>query len=298
MGLIKKLFAVCVFFLFTLSPLFSQAYTVSLVAEISRLETLASGSSGNSPAPSIRERHDAFLALARLHRLSGNSQAALSAYEGALALLPHDGRALLEQGRFLVSIGEYERADAAITALLGRVREGELFLQGRYLYAQLQAFHSGNTRYLSALAGDSDFAEFRSGIYYTLWRLTGLASYRNRLTAEFPQSPEAKIAAGSVAFAATPLWLLFPGRNSIVLEPSTRLTPPPEPPGRFLQAGLFGREANAQLFANQLRTAGFEPQVVRRDADRWAVGVNGGSNENAMIRRLRDAGFEAFPVAQ
>jgi len=302
MGSIRKSVAACAFFLFILSPLFCQPSTVSLASEIFRLETLASGAPGNSPAPSRQERHDAFLALARLHRLSGNPQAAISAYERALALFPNDGQALLEQGRFLVSVGEYERADAAISALLNGERERDLVIRGRHLHAQLHAFHSGNTRYMAALAEDSDFVEFHSGIYYTLWRLTGLASYRNRLIAEFPQSPEAKIATGSVNFAATPLWLLFPGRDSIVLEPFVNppaLPAAAEPPGRLLQAGLFSREANAQSFADQLRRAGFEPRIVRRQTgsdERWVVGVNGGSNENAMIRRLRDAGFEAFPV--
>ena len=304
MGSIKRLTAVCGFSLFMLLPLFGQAHTVSLAAEIFRLETLASGAAVNSPAASPRERHSAFLSLARLHRLSGNPQAALSAYESALALFPDDGVALLEQGRFLVSVGEYERAYAAISALLAGERERELLIRGRYLRAQLRAFHSGNTGYLAALAEDSDFAEFRSGIYYTLWRLTGLSSYRTRLTTEFPQSPEAKIAAGSVSFAATPLWLLFPGRDSIVLEPSLSPAAAPvsaaaENAGRFLQAGIFSREANAHGFAAQLRQAGFEPQIVRRQVggdERWAVGVNGGDNTNAMIRRLREAGFEAFPV--
>ena len=299
MGSIKRLTALCGFFLFFLPPLFSQneVASVSLAAEIFRLETLASGAAGNSPAASARERHNAFLALARLHRLSGNSLAAGSAYERALELFPDDGRALLEQGRFLISVGEYERANTVINALLGRERERELFIQGRYLRAKLRAFHSADTGYLAALAEDNDFAEFRSGIYYTLWRLTGIAAYKTRLTTEFPQSPEAKIADGSVSFAATPLWLLFPGRNSIVLEPSASpARAAAEPAGRLLQAGIFSREANAQSFAEQLRRAGFEPRIVPRD-NRWAVGVNGGSNENAMIRRLREAGFEAFPVA-
>jgi len=297
MGSIRRAVAACAF-LFTLFPLFGQAGLppVSLAAEIFRLETLASGAAAHSPG----DRRDAFMALARLHQLSGNPQAALGAYEGALALFPDDGRALLGQGRFLLSVGEYEKASMAIHALLSGERERELLIQGRHLAAQLLAFHSENTQYLASLAGDPEFAEFHSGIYYTLWRLTGLGSYKTRLAARFPQSPEAGIAGGTVGFAATPLWLLFPGRASIVLAPaaSAAASPPPEGgvPGRFLQAGLFSREANAAAFARQLEAAGFEPRIVRRDNERWAVGVNGGSDMNAMIRRLREAGFEAFPI--
>ena len=303
MGSIKKLIVLCGFFLFIIFPLFSQnqASAVSLAAEIFRLETIASGSAANSPVASRQDRRDAFMALARLHLLSGDRQAALSAYEGALALFPNDGRALLEHGRSLISVGEYERAYAAIRILLSGEPERALLIQGRHLSAQLEAFRSGNTQYLAALAIDPDFAEFHSGIYYTLWRLTGLASYQARLAAEFPRSPEAGIASGTVSLAATPLWLLFPGRDSIVLSPPTPIPAAEAPPaaapaGRFLQAGLFGREANARGFADQLRRAGFEPRIIQRTADRWAVGVNSGADVNAMLRRLREAGFEAFPV--
>ena len=300
MGSIKRAAAACVFFLFMLSPLFGQV--VSLAAELFRLETLASGTGVD--APSARDRHDAFLTLARLHQLSGNHQAALRAYEGALTLFPDDGQALLEQARFLISVGEHERAAAALAALLGRERERELLIRGHYLNAKLQAFRFGDTRYLSALALDADFAGYRSGIYYTLWRLTGYTAYKTRLTSEFPHSPEAGIISGSVNFAVSPLWLLFPGRDSIILGEAPVAMPPANPPalnptgpapsGRFLQAGLFCREANAQGLAEQIRRAGFEPSIVPR-GERWAVGVYSGADVNGTIRRLREAGFESFP---
>jgi len=309
------LFFVC--FAFASFPLLGQTgpVAVSLAAEVFRLETLAS-----APASSAQDRHGAFLALARLHRLSGNHTGVLAAYERALGVFPGDGRTLLAKGRFFVSVGEYDKADAAISALLGGERDRELLIEGRYLGATLHALRSGNTRHLAGLAEDPDFAAHRSGIYYTLWRLTGLALYRTRLVTQFPQSPEAKIALGSVHFAATPLWLLFPGRDSIVLAapvaapaipavavpaaptttaPAVAAPAPAEPPGRFLQAGLFSREENARGLAQRIERAGFQPHIVRRQVDgqdRWAVGVNGGSDANAMIRRLREAGFETFPV--
>ena len=326
MGSVRKavaaIGAVCVFFIFSSFPLLAQNQppAVSLSSEISRLETLAQGTQAAVPA---QARHNAFMELARLHRLSGNHLAALRAYEGARALVPDDGQTLLEYSRFLISIGEYQRAAVAINALLSRERERELAIQGRYLGAQLNAFHSGDTRLLTALASDPEFAQHHSALFYTLWRLTGLDRYRTHLAAAFPQSAEAGIAAGRISFAATPLWVLFPGRDSIVLAPASPpmpasagavavppVSPPPTPApaasatpaaasGRFLQAGLFTQEANARAFADQISRAGFQPQITLRQVsgrNHWAVGVNGGSDTNAMIRRLRDAGFEAFPL--
>jgi len=317
MGSIRKtaaaIYAAFVFFIFSPAPLLgqNQVSSVSLSSELFRLETLAQG----TEAVPARTRHNAFMELARLHRLMGNHLAVLRAYEGAHALFPDDGRMLLEYGRFLISIGEYQQAAGAINALLSRERERELLIHGRYLGAQLNAFHSGDTRLLSALAVDPDFAQHHSGIFYTLWRLTGLDRYRTHLATAFSQSPEAGIATGNVGFTATPLWLLFPGRESIILPSAAPLVAPPPvapplpspapPPvpapavssGRFLQVGLFTQEANARSFAEQIGRAGFQPQIIQRQVNgrtHWAVGVNGGSDTNAMMRRLRDAGFEVF----
>ena len=316
MGLINRFqagFSAILLFLFALPSLSAQSNSVSVAAEITRLERLSGMATGTSDSSSW-ERYNAFLSLARLHILSGDWEAALKAYEGALALYPNDGRALLEQGRFLVSLGEYDRAAAALRTLFSREREKGLMIKGRYLAAQLEAFRSGNTGPLAAMAADPEFAEYRSGIYYTLWRLTGLEQYRTRLTADFPHGPEAKIASGSVDFAPTPLWLLFPGRSSIVLAPAlapTTAAPTPTPTptptaaptpavsGRVLQTGLFSREANAQGQAAQLRNAGFQPQILRRQVnedERWVVYVPGGRDVNATLRSLKDAGFESFPT--
>ena len=317
-------------FLFILFPLFAQngtsesvpLNTVTLASEISRLEKIASGS-GQASSP---DRYSAAMALVRLYRLSGDSEAALKAGEGALKALPGDGRALLEQARLLLSLGEYDKANAALTTLLSSGQEQGLLIQGRYLGALLTAFRSGNTQPLAALASDPDYAEYLGGIYYTLWKLSSLSSWKTRLTTELPRSPEAKIAAASqvVDSAPTPLWLLFPGRDSITLSgtgisspiqvavsPPAPSRPPPQTESRtalsngnaaqpaVLQTGLFSREENARAMAERLNKAGFTPQVSARKVngkDYWAVTVNGGKDTNTTIKKLKDSGFEAFPV--
>ena len=297
--------------LFTLltPPLSGQSGALPLSSEISRLERL----SLNGGA---KERYDAFMDLARLHRLAGNQEAALASIDGALKAIPGDGRSFLEQARLLISLGEYEKATGSLNSLFVRSQDRQLLLEGRYLAALLEAFRS-NTQILAALADDPEFAEYRSGIFYTLWKLTGLPSWETRLSREFPRSPEAKIASastgstGGINSAPSPLWLLFPGRESIVLstpQPSPAAqsaAPPPPAPGpmehsaEILQTGLFGREENARSMAEQLKKAGFEPQITRRQLsgnDYWAVSVPGGRDMNNTIMRLKDAGFESFPI--
>ena len=313
----KYFFLVLLLSLFSFFPLFGQnGVTTSLTAEISRLEKTALDAAGAAS----RERYNAFLDLIRLRLLAGNAEAALKACEDGLALFPGDSRLLLEQAKLLISQGAYDKAGEAINNLFKNEKDPGLLNQGRYLAAQLAAFHSGSTQALVELADDPDFAGYRAGIYYTLWKLTALPAWKTKLSAEFPQSPEAKIAAAgadsAVIPAPTPLWLLFSGRNSIVLSAPAALpaaqTPAPAPvpaaqpvsaqdqSSGFLQTGLFGREGNARAMGENLKKAGFEPRILRRAVngnDYWSVSVSAGRDMNATLLKLKDAGFEAFPVS-
>jgi hypothetical protein len=310
MGSTKVFFLAVILFSSVNLSLFSQS-AVPLASEFSRLERL-------STSGSTRERFDAFMALAHLHRLSGNHEAALKACEGALAIFPRDGKALEEQARLLISLGEYERASMAASGLLRPDQEKELSLAGLFLGAQAEAFLSGNVQSLAALAANPDFAGYLGSIYYTMWRLSGLSSYRNLLTTELPLSPEAAIAGGKVSAPATPLWLLFPGRESFALSPGLTVpvtpvqspipqTPAPQPtvpqtPVSYtsvLQTGLFSRPENAQTQADSLKRAGFTPEIFPRQVNGnsyWAVCVPYGNDMSSMIRRLKDAGFDSFPI--
>ncbi|MDR2052032.1 MAG: tetratricopeptide repeat protein [Treponema sp.] len=171
----------------------------------------------------------------------------------------------------------------------------------------------------------------KSAILYTLWKITGNESYRTRLRTEYPSSPEAKglddDPRRQIAGVSAAMWLLFPGRDAVSLEApvirepvraadppaavtwavipdnAARTTPKPEDAAPaaavVLQTGLFGREENARVMADRLEKAGFAPLVSRRTVNGvpyFAVSVNAAGDVNAMILRLKDSGFEAFPV--
>ena len=297
MPCIDQRFLLFLLLVFNFIPVFAQQTPVSLAAEISRLEKLT------APAASRTERLGAYAGLVRLYQLSGDGEAALKTCESALAAFPGETSFLLEQGRILISMGEYEKASSPLNALM-ESENRELVKQAQLLSAKLEAFGSASQSFaaLAALANDPDFAEFKSDIYYTLWKLTGLASWKNKLTAEFPRSTEAKIASGGVNLSPSPLWLLFPGRNDRDLVSAASAQPAPTTvTDNFLQAGLFGREENAKALAERLHKAGFEPQVKTRvvnGSDFWAVLVPAGADMNAAIKKLKDAGFESFPAAK
>ena len=78
---------------------------------------------------------------------------------------------------------------------------------------------------------------------------------------------------------------------------------PPVDAGRtaavVLQTGLFLREENARTLAERLRRAGFQADIARRGVqgvEYWAVNVPAGNDTGGTIIRLKDAGFESFPI--
>jgi len=292
--------------LFSFSFLFAGENSVSLASEITRLEKLGASS------PSSQERHSAFLALARLYQLSGNNEAALKAWEGALKINSGDGRSLLEKGRLLISLGEYEKALEPLSVIFTGSYSRALMLEGRFLIAQLEAFRSGNLRMLAALAYESDFSEYRRLIYYTLWKIEESPAWKSLLAKDFPSSPEAKIAAGKALSAQTPLWILFSGRENLGLINPAQAAPatmapaatapaqvPAAPGGMVLQTGLFSREENARALSDKINKAGFRSIVQMKPQNGinyWLVYVPYGSDMNVMIKKLKDAGFDSFPV--
>ena len=121
-------------------------------------------------------------------------------------------------------------------------------------------------------------------------------------------------APGTVSAQGRPLWVLYPGRGNVMIGPPVSARPPAEPrqyelspapaatdlPGpRALQTGLFSREENAHASADRLSAKGFAATVSRKPVNGvvyWAVSVAPGGDPNRTIMRLKDAGFEAFPV--
>jgi hypothetical protein len=284
--------------------------------EAARLRSLLENASAG-------ERGVALSALARLLQLSGDGEKAAALWEEAAAL-PEDstgGRALLEGARLLISLGEFDRAGALALKAQGGGADSPLVREAVYLGTLAGAFKTGDTGALEKLAGEGGFGEFKAPLYYSLWKLSGGEEWKTRLVTELPASPEAKIAAwggaasaGDVQHPAAAHWLLFPGRESLTLTkseavpaapPETAVEPQPARAGgsasgaaagdAVLQTGLFSGEENARVMAGRLREAGFQPSITLRGAA-WAVTVPAGASMNGTILKLKNAGFEAFPV--
>ncbi|MDR2210139.1 MAG: SPOR domain-containing protein [Spirochaetaceae bacterium] len=302
----------CLVFLLLLfsGRLFSQADPVLLGAEIQSIDRKL-----HAPETAPAERKQALVRMARLFELSGNAEGAAEAWNQAARAIP--GRvepgALMRGAVFLAAMGEFERARAELAPILA-ASDRTLAAQARFLHAQFESFRTGETRALGDLLKDPALAEYKPAIYYSMWKISGDTAARNRLTAEFPQSPEARIALDNnpaVTAAPTALWLLMG------IQPASRSVSPqetaPRPPSAvetgpaatgsggpaMLQTGLFSREENARALAERLRGAGFSPLIAKKmvnGKENWAVGVAPGPDPSRTMLLLKDKGFESFPV--
>jgi tetratricopeptide (TPR) repeat protein len=246
-----------------------------------------------------------------------------------------DDRSLLESSLCYLALGEFDAASDALRGVIAEGTDSAAFRDAQYIGAQIELFRSGNASALYALLSQPAYGDYRPAIYYTFWRLFGDEAYRNQALTEFPDSPEARIlqseaspslasetavnnlAAGTVFAQTRPLWFLYPGRGNVVIgspipvqppevprqyelsSPPPAVTPAVRAGPRALQTGLFSREENAQAAAARLSAKGFAAEVGRKTVNGvayWAVSVAPGEDSNRTIMRLKDAGFESFPV--
>ncbi|GHV83571.1 hypothetical protein AGMMS50212_09110 [Spirochaetia bacterium] len=261
-----------------------------------------------------KERHAAYSRLGRLLYLLGDIESSAHAWEQAAFAIPdkRDDMALLESASCNVAMGELSKAEASVKLVLLSVRgDKRVLLKAKYLNAQIEAFRFSNPVILDAYLTDPEFVYVRPALYYTLWKITGSNEYKTKLITEYPESPETRIlfvnsgAVQIVHAAPAAQWLLFPGRENVRIE-ELSAAPAKAPHGYIelasppsLQTGLFNNQENALIQVRRLQAAGFSAGIVRRmvaGSSYWAVAVPSGANMSITIAKLKNAGFESFPI--
>jgi hypothetical protein len=173
-----------------------------------------------SPQSTPQQKHDFFVELAELLRLSGDNEGAAAAWKDAAQAVPgeRDDRALLEMTVCLMAIGEWEEAvQAARLVLLTSRNSPGIMLRAKYLTAQIEAFTRGDTVALEFYLDDPDYASLKPAIYYTLYIITRDEIYKNRLITEYPAGPETRLLTDDTTPFPGAMWLLYPGRESITI---------------------------------------------------------------------------------
>jgi hypothetical protein len=268
----------------------------------------------------------AWSALATLHELSGQPEAAALAWSEAAFSEPgrRDDMALIESARCLTAVGETERALADVRTILLTGRDPLALGKARLWAGYISAFSGAPdaTTLLATYAADPDYQSDRPSILFVRNRVLGTVDDASRLLAEYPSTPEARILAAAsrkrVDLALTPQWLFADARPTAPSEaagismtplPSDAHQAPVKPPApvstsaesaaKALQVGLFKSEQNAQSLVARLEAKKFASTVSKRkvgEASYWVVTVDPGGSVRDMTMKLKDAGFESFPL--
>jgi len=192
---------------------------VSLEAEIQNMEK-AVNKQGIQP----EQRHETLVRLAQLKQLSGDVEGAARNWLEAAAAIPGnvDDDALLACASCLAAMGEWDRARTALEPLVFKLQ------RARFLDTGIKAIQSGDVSVLAALADNPQYSPMRNEIYFMLWKISsGQAAegWRWKLLAEYPQSPEGRLAAvessSAIIVKPSPFWLFASGLDSLPLSAET-----------------------------------------------------------------------------
>jgi len=277
----------------------------------------------------------AWIALATLYELAGQSESAALAWSEAAFAEParRDDMALIESARCLTAVGETDRALADIRTVLLTGRDPLALKKARLWAGYIAAFSgvSDAASLLSTFAADPDYTDERPAILFVGNRVLGRAEDASILRKDYPTTPEARILAAvakkRVDVALTPQWLFADARpvlkpetpvpELVGIQQATPITPPSadipsgqaKPPApvpasaessaKSLQVGLFKSEQNAQNLAERLEAKKFVSTVSKRTVGEtiyWVVTVDPGASVRDMTMKLKDAGFESFPL--
>jgi hypothetical protein len=268
---------------------------VSLETEIQNIER-----SINRRGAPPHERHTGLVRLATLRQLSGDTEGAARNWLEAARAIPGevDDNALLNCAYCLAAMGEWDRARTALEPLLSKSA------RARFLNTSIAAIATNNISALAVLADNPEYSSMKSEIYFFLFLLsTGQAAerWRQRLTVEFPHSPEARLAAGggleagqTIALRQSPFWLFMGGLDSLPLLPGEQTgrpspvaqTPPParSTPAPAPQPAPTPAPSTPPLVP--------QPVPVNESYIRLQTGIySQQANAQTQANRLRQAGF-------
>jgi len=269
---------------------------VSLDAEIKNMEKTV-----NKQGVSPSQKHETLVRLARLKQLSGDIEGAAKNWFEAAAAIPGsvDDDALLACAGCLAAMGEWDRASAALEPLVSKIQ------RARFLDTVIKAIQSGDELPLAALAANPQFSQMKSEIYFMLWKISsGQAAedWRGKLLAEYPQSPEGRLAAGesssTIVVRTSPFWLFASGLDSLPLTAETYTAPKQSASvtqKNTVQKSAPTESAPVQKSAQVVSQTNASQSAAPSAGAKLQTGLySQQANADVQMEKLRRAGFTPF----
>ena len=317
-------FVLCLGFCCAFNPAKTFAQTAAIIENAAKTPSVESAIAYiQSVLPTVKEKSDQielFTFLGRLQQQAAMYKEAYESYSAAIALdttIPNAG-VRLDAALCSMALGEIETAESVLDTILAAESKDAEYIAAANR-AKIYAVWCGALKVqnlgqlerpvtlLQSFLQDEKMAAQRPTLLLSLWWLTGQVEYAEILQKEFPHSTEALASAGNVHVMALPYWFFVlrngqnvfadgENKNNVTKTESKKTSA--DDKMIYQQVGLFRDEANAQNCMARLRDAGFEPILTKQtkaSGNTYAI-VLVKETDGAVAQKLRNAGFECYPV--
>jgi len=294
---------------FAASVLSAAATLGSIDDELWLLETLA-------PKVAAADQRKILVSQrASMLELSGRYADAAAVWESAIAMIPGkpDSGALLSAAACRLAAGDADGAAGFVTALSFSSADAETVALADVLAGWIALSRGDREHAVASARKGADAASSRvamAALYLGCAATDGAERevFGRALSKRFPilsddpvVSSLSLLMASTQAVAATaekpvaPPAVMTAGASAE--SGATAESVEPAGPTRYYQVGAFKDQANAQILAQKLQKLGLTAAYrLRSKKDLYVVFVESGADSEATILKLKDAGYEAWPL--
>lgn len=286
---------------FAASALASAASLGTIDDELWLLEMLAAKASAADQKKILVTQRASMLELA------GRYGDAAAVWESAVTMIPgkSDSGALLSAAACRLASGDIDGASGLVTALSFTPAEAETRALADVLAGWVALSRGDRQRAAAAARAGSDSASPRVAIGALFLGVAATDgadrdAFRGMLSRRYPAlTDEAAVSSLSLLTASTMV-------SAVATPAIVPVAPPVAPPTvdddasaavNYYQVGAFKDQANARALAQKLEKLGLVVSYrLRSKKDLYVVFVETGADTSATILRLKDAGYEAWPL--
>lgn len=288
---------------FAASALASAASLGTIDDELWLLEMLAAKASAADQKKILVTQRASMLELA------GRYGDAAAVWESAVTMIPgkSDAGALLSAAACRLASGDIDGASGLVTALSFTAAEAETRALADVLAGWVALSRGDRQRAAAAAQAGSDSASLRVAIAALFLGVAATDgadrdTFRGMLSRRYPAlTDEAAVSALSLLTASTAAEAVL--TTPAIATTAERPAAPSAVEGdaaaavRYYQVGAFRDQANARALAQKLEKLGLVVSYrLRSKMDLYVVFVETGADTAATILRLKDAGYEAWPL--
>jgi len=288
---------------FAASVLSAAATLGTIDDELWLLETLA------PKAAAADQRKILVSQRASMLELAGRYADAAAVWESAVALIPGkpDSGALLSAAACKLAAGDADGAAGLVTALSFSSTDAETAALADVLAGWIALSRGDWERAVASARKGADSASGRvamAALYLGCAATDGAERelFSGALSKRFPAVLDDPVVSS--------LSLLMASTKTVAAAAAKPVAPPaamtagataesvePVGPTRYYQIGAFKDQANAQTLAQKLQSLGLSAAYrLRSKKDLYVVFVESGADSEATILKLKDAGYEAWPL--